>query len=199
MPAAQFKGHSRQRFDMLAQIQQPLGGAGSWEVMPMTAKPVLEDVRARAASDGGDYRLEQQVGFLLRKAHQFASTVFQDEIGTFDVTPQQFSVLITLQDLGEIGQGRLGAATAMDAATLLGVAQRLAKRGLVAVREDPADRRRRLVQLTRSGDALAGELRQIGPRVSARILSEFDPDEQSALLELLERLGNRDRTAGNGS
>lgn len=136
-----------------------------------------------------DYRLEDQVGFLLRQAHQFASEIFQSELGQHQITPTQFSTLIRLEDCGELSQGDLGEMTAMDPATLLGVVQRLAKRDLVAVRSDPGDGRRRLVQLTSEGRSLAGKLRRIGPRVSRRTLEGLSAVEQRDLIRLLGSLG----------
>ena len=61
-----------------------------------------------AKNDGEDYRLERQIGFLLRRAHQVASDVFQAQIGARNLTPQQFSVLVTLLRNRELGQTKLG-------------------------------------------------------------------------------------------
>jgi len=141
--------------------------------------------------ESGSYRLEKQIGFLLRRAHQVASDVFQAQIGARNITPQQFSVLVTLLRNRELGQTKLGEAVAMDPATVLGVVQRLAQRGLVAVRTDPADGRRRLVQLTRDGHELAGELVTIGPAISSETLAGFDEEEKRDLLRLLDRLGQK--------
>jgi len=141
--------------------------------------------------EGRDYRLNQQIGFLLRRAHQYASEVFQAKIGKRNLTPQQFSVLVTLLERREIAQTRLGDHVAMDPATVLGVVQRLAQRGLVAVRTDPDDGRRRLVQLTHDGHELARELVEIGPEISRDTLSGFSEKEQRDLLRLLDRLGHK--------
>jgi DNA-binding MarR family transcriptional regulator len=138
-----------------------------------------------------DYRLERQIGFLLRRAHQYASEVFQSKIGKRNITPQQFSVLVTLLAEREIAQTRLGAHVAMDPATVLGVVQRLAQRGLVAVRTDPDDGRRRLVQLTHDGHELARELVAIGPGISRETLEGLTPPEQRDLLRLLDKLGRK--------
>ncbi|MGF1611075.1 MAG: MarR family winged helix-turn-helix transcriptional regulator [Kiloniellales bacterium] len=146
-----------------------------------------------AASD--DYRLQAQVGFLLRKAHQAATESFLATMDGIDVTPRQFSVLITLLQRGETGLGLLGELTAMDPATLLGVVRRLARRKLLVVRGDPEDGRRRIAQLTRQGQDLAAHLITLGPQVSERTLGDFAPEERATLLALLERLGNR-REAG---
>lgn len=143
-----------------------------------------------AATSG--YRLDRQIGFLLRRAHQYASEVFQAKIGARNLTPQQFSVLVTLLERREIAQTRLGDLVAMDPATVLGVVQRLAQRGLVAVRTDPADGRRRLVQLTHDGHELARELVAIGPEISRETLAGLSDREQRDLLRLLDRLGRKD-------
>lgn len=138
-----------------------------------------------------DYRLNQQIGFLLRRAHQYASEVFQSKIGDRNLTPQQFSVLVTLLEQRELAQTRLGGLVAMDPATVLGVVQRLAQRGLVAVRTDPDDGRRRLVQLTHDGHELARELVAIGPTISSETLEGLSEKEQGELLRLLDRLGQK--------
>src|SRR3546814_4460701 len=114
------------------------------------AAPAAEAAPEAAEALAGeplDYRLDQQIGFLLRRAHQHASEVFQAKIGDRNLTPQQFLVLVTLLEQREIAQTPLGGLVAMDPATVLGVVQRLAQRGLVAVRTDPDDGRRRPVQL----------------------------------------------------
>lgn len=153
---------------------------------PTPETPISEGESAMA-----DYRLERQIGFLLRRAHQYASEVFQSKIGPRNLTPQQFSVLVTLLERREIAQTRLGDVVAMDPATVLGVVQRLAQRGLVAVRTDPADGRRRLVQLTHDGHELASEVVAIGPEISRDTLAGLTDREQQDLLRLLDRLGRK--------
>jgi len=151
----------------------------------------IGDPRDDAAGETLDYRLDQQIGFLLRRAHQYASEVFQTKIGERNLTPQQFSVLVTLLERREIAQTPLGELVAMDPATVLGVVQRLAQRGLVAVRTDPDDGRRRLVQLTHDGHELARALVEIGPEISRETLEGLGAQEQRDLLRLLAKLGRR--------
>ena len=135
-----------------------------------------------------DYRLEDQVGFILRKTHQRASELFLDVMAEFDVTPTQFSVLIRLEELGHCSQNFLGRQTAMDPATTMGVVARLKKRGLVAQAPDRMDRRRLLVSLTDEGWALAARMRGRGAEVSRRILAPLDAGERAWLLDALERI-----------
>ncbi|MBM3556957.1 MAG: MarR family transcriptional regulator [Alphaproteobacteria bacterium] len=135
------------------------------------------------------YRLEEQVGFLLRKAHQRATAVFQDVIGDPTVTPTQYAALIKLLDEGPLSQNHLGRLTAMDPATIQGVLRRLAARRFIALKSDPADRRRKTAALTAKGRALVERLRRNGQAVSAAVLQPLDETERRSFLALLGRLG----------
>ena len=143
---------------------------------------------AEPAGAAGDYRLEAQIGHLLRRAHQRATAIFQTEIGDGNVTPTQFAALVRLLEEGETSQNRLGRLTAMDPATIQGVIRRLIERRLIESRPDPDDRRRMLLRLSVEGRALVARLLPNGPRVSAATLAPLNAEEQRTLLALLERL-----------
>ncbi len=134
------------------------------------------------------YRLEDQVGHLLRRAHQRATAIFQATIGDKRITPTQSAALVKLHDEGELSQYLLGRLTAMDPATIQGVTRRLKARELVAVRPDPDDRRRSLLRLTDRGVGLIERLILNGPEVSTVTLDRLAPAEQRRLLALLKRL-----------
>ena len=95
-------------------------------------------------AEAPDYLLEDQVGHLLRRAHQRHTSIFQANIGDQQLTPLQFAALMKLADVGEASQNHLGRLTAMDAATMQGVIKRLIARDLIARRPDLDDRRRLL-------------------------------------------------------
>ena len=78
------------------------------------------------------YRLEEQIGFKLRKVHQQASEVFARVMAGYDVTPTQFAALTKLYDEGAVSQNALGRLTAMDPATMSGVVNRLKNRTKLA-------------------------------------------------------------------
>ncbi len=134
------------------------------------------------------YRLEDQVGHLLRRAHQRATAIFQQRIGA-DITPTQFAALVRLRDAGALSQNHLGRLAAMDPATTQGVVRRLRQRALIAARPDPDDRRRSRLTLTRRGRALVDRLLPNGFDVSAAILDPLSPRERATFLALLKRLG----------
>ena len=75
------------------------------------------------------YRLEDQVGHLMRRAQQRHLAVFAGVIP--ELTTMQFAALAKLAEQGALSQNQLGRATAMDAATIKGVVGRLVARRLV--------------------------------------------------------------------
>lgn len=135
-----------------------------------------------------DYRLEDQVGHILRRAHQRATAIFQEVIGDAQVTPTQFAALVKLRDGGELGQNQLGRLTAMDPATIQGVIGRLRARRLIEDRPDPSDRRRTLLSLSPEGERLVERLVPNGFAVSEAILEPLSEEERAIFLALLKRL-----------
>ena len=144
--------------------------------------------RPQIISDDKGYVLEDQVGHLLRRAHQRHASIFQAHIGDTQLTPLQFAALVKLSDLGEVSQNRLGRLTAMDAATMQGVIRRLFARRLIERRPDPGDRRRILLRLSPSGTSLLSGCIANGGEVTDRTLEPLSRSERAALLDLLRRI-----------
>lgn len=134
-----------------------------------------------------DYVLEEQVGHLLRRAHQRASAIFQDHMEQ-GLTPQQYAALVKIRDFGKVSQNRLGRAVAMDPATSQGVTQRLLAKKLIRREPDPADKRRALVSLTQQGAALVERLVPLGVRITDETLAPLAPAERRQFLALLKKL-----------
>ena len=65
------------------------------------------------------YRLDDQVGFILRQAMQRHAAVFASGIGC-DLTPTQWAALAKLHEAGPPSQNRLGRQTTMDTLHFLG-------------------------------------------------------------------------------
>ena len=137
-----------------------------------------------------DYVLEDQVGHLLRRAHQRHTAIFQATILDEQLTPLQFAAIMKLADIGETSQNHLGRLTAMDAATMQGVIKRLNSRGLIDRRPDPDDRRRLLLTLSGLGGKLASAFCERGAEITAQTLEPLSDGERETFLELLGRLSD---------
>lgn len=139
---------------------------------------------AEEEQDG--YHVDQQIGFVLRKASQRHVAIFTAHIA--DLTPPQFATLSKLSEVGETSQNQLGVLVAMDAATIKGVIDRLKARGLVAVAKHEADKRRLMVRLTDQGRTMIDGLTPLAERVSAETLSPLSPREAQQLTRLLSKI-----------
>ena len=135
----------------------------------------------------GGYRLEEQVGFHLRRAGQRHAAIFAGRI-TDALTPTQWAALVKLAEFDSLSQNLLGRETAMDGATIKGVVDRLAKLGLVATTADPADRRRLTVSLTGAGTELFTSRRGTALQISADTVAPLTASEAATLQALLLRL-----------
>ena len=133
-----------------------------------------------------EYRLQDQVGFVLRKAHQRHVSIFAAHIA--DLTPPQFAALAKLADVGETSQNQLGSLIAMDAATVKGVIDRLKSRGLVELSRHGGDKRRLLVSLTAAGRETVQRLIPLAERITAETLAPLSAKEAATLMKLLARL-----------
>lgn len=153
-----------------------------------TKNPVQATAPAPAAATLPPYRLTEQVGHLLRRAHQRESAIFQDNMGDA-ATPTQFAALAMLTERGPLSQNHLGRLIAMDPATIQGVVQRLGERKLVDRVPDPVDKRRFLVRLTRRGVEAYEAMEDRARAVTRETLSPLEPDEQAQFIALLKRLG----------
>jgi DNA-binding MarR family transcriptional regulator len=134
------------------------------------------------------YRLDDQVGHLLRRAYQRASSQLASRIRPYDLTPVQHATLIRLWELGPLSQNQLGRVVAMPPANIHSLVRRLEARGLV--RRDPSDRDKRLltVSLTDEGRKLAQELMPLDTASTEAALKLLSPAERESLYSILKKL-----------
>jgi DNA-binding MarR family transcriptional regulator len=137
--------------------------------------------------DCAEYILERQVGFILRQVSQRHAAIFAAKIGD-DLTPTQWATLAKLLERGPCSQNLLGRHTAMDAATIKGVVDRLTKRSMVETRSDPKDARRLVVVLNPAGREVAERARVKAEAITEETLQPLTAGERAIFLKLLKRL-----------
>jgi MarR family transcriptional regulator, lower aerobic nicotinate degradation pathway regulator len=148
------------------------------------------DKRAQAGSKApsGAYVLEDQIGYVLRCAHQRATEIFNAVMGRFGVTPTQFAALAKLDDVQRVSQNHLGRLTAMDPATISGVVGRLIARGLIVQSPNPRDARHVVLTLTQVGRGVIAEMKAVAGNVSRRTLAPLTPGEARELRNALAKV-----------
>jgi MarR family transcriptional regulator, lower aerobic nicotinate degradation pathway regulator len=149
-----------------------------------TLPPVETELAMVAA-----YKVEEQIGYLIRRAHQRATSIFEGVMTGFKVTPVQFAILAKLHDLAVVSQNQLGRLVGVDPATMNGVAARLAARGLVTQSPDHTDARLVLLRLSPDGTRIVEAMKTRGPDVTARTLDPLSPAESAELIRLLTKIG----------
>jgi len=129
--------------------------------------------------------LYRRPGFMIRRMHQIAVSLFMEETGKLGVTNRQYGILFVLRHQPGIDQISVANLLGLDRSTTGMVLKKLEEDGLVARSQGARDRRRHSLQLTRSGERLLGQLTEPARRAQARVLSAFTPREQKVFLELL--------------
>ena len=109
--------------------------------------------------------------------------------GDHALTPTQFAALSKVVELGRVTQNHLGRQVAMDPATIQGVIKRLTVRGLIERTHDPMDRRTAVLAPTEAAHALIATAVACAQRAHAKALSPLSPEEQTAFLALLRKMG----------
>ncbi|MGR3805608.1 MarR family winged helix-turn-helix transcriptional regulator [Marinibacterium profundimaris] len=139
-------------------------------------------------SPSDSYRLDEQVGFLLRRAYQRHMAICSERMQG-KLTAVQFSTLFRLvEEEGPVSQNALGRMVMMDAPTIKGVVSRLKERGLIESRADPDDKRRYLLSSTEAGRALLDEMLPIMQGVTAETLDPLEPHERAMMVALLRKM-----------
>ncbi|MBK6649196.1 MAG: MarR family transcriptional regulator [Betaproteobacteria bacterium] len=133
-------------------------------------------------------RLYSRPGFLLRRAHQISTAVFESECNALKLTPAQYGVLTVLSAYPGLDQSSLARALGFDKVTMLRVLRVLEPRGLIKREESPNSKRNLSISLTPEGRKLLKTAQAPAERAYHRLLSPLDATQQAQLLSLLEQL-----------
>ena len=131
--------------------------------------------------------LYRRPGFMIRRVHQIAVSLFIEETGKLGVTNRQYGILFVLKHRPGIDQISVANLLGLDRSTTGMVLKKLEQDGLVVRSVDAHDRRRHRLQLTKSGERLLSQLAEPARKARARVLSAFTPREQTLFLELLDK------------
>lgn len=96
--------------------------------------------------------------------------------------------MVKLYETGPCSQNSLARVTAIDAATIKGVIDRLSTRGLIRTEADPDDGRRLVISLTETGSRSVERLLPKAIAITRQTLQPLSPTEQQILLSLLSKI-----------
>ena len=150
---------------------------------------------ARAAPLAGSFeeidqsRLAALVGYNLRRAYVHVHQRSADQFRAFGLSAAEFSVLVLVDSNRRVTQRRLCNALAASPPNMVGLLDRLKRRGLIERRRDADDRRTWLLSLTAAGARLVATVeRHMLTFEREVLLPGLSPTQIAQLQRLLARV-----------
>lgn len=153
----------------------------------MATKPTALRTQSRSEASDDPYVLDDQIGFVLRLAVQFHTSIFTSRM-VENLTQTQFATLAKIEEIGTCSQSDLCRLLTLDSATVNGVIDRMHARGLVAISDDPLDRRRQSLALTPEGARVVREAEAVAREITSETVTNLTPTEQARLIHLLRKM-----------
>ena len=132
--------------------------------------------------------LPELIGYHLRLAQIATFRDFAEVLGDRDITPSLFGTLVVIDANRGLKQSDLARAIQLDRSTVVTVIDKLEKRGLVARRRAPGDRRSNALELTATGRRRLVALKDKVRSHEARLRQGFSESEQRELVRLLGKV-----------
>jgi DNA-binding MarR family transcriptional regulator len=132
-----------------------------------------------------DTTTEYAVGFLLRQAHQRASTAFAGALEPLGIAGRHFAVLHHLARTGPLSQRELVERIGSDKASMVRIVDDLEAEGMAHRGPTPGDRRTYSVAISDHGKATLAEAEKTARQVAAQLLSHLDSADRARLVALL--------------
>ena len=155
--------------------------------------------RAREMAGG---RLERSPIHLLHRAGQCASDIFQGEMGSGDLTPRQYAVLVAVSQNEGVSQTHLVEKTGVDRSTLADIVRRMLKKGLLQRRRTKEDARAYSVKLTDEGWKVLKAADPLARKVDDKILGVLPGTQRERFLQdlnlIVKALGKLQAANGSG-
>jgi DNA-binding MarR family transcriptional regulator len=132
-------------------------------------------------------QLTDHTGYLLRVAHDRAQKVRLETMAGGE-HPRDYSLLVALLTTGPISQQQLAEKMRVNRSLVVGIVDKLERRGWLERRRDPGDRRSYRLQVTPAGQAAVQEMAPRVKEASAKMAARLTDAERARLHELLRNL-----------
>jgi MarR family transcriptional regulator for hemolysin len=131
--------------------------------------------------------LASDLCWLLSRASHSLTTEFTAALEASGISPRQHSVLATAMT-GEFTQTEIARMVGLDKTTMVVAVDELEAAGLAERRSSQADRRARVIAVTKAGERKVREAEAILDRVREDVLSVLPESEREVFLRALGRL-----------
>lgn len=129
--------------------------------------------------------LMEHPAHLIRRSFQIFLSVFESEVGVFDITPVQWIMLATIYSFPGLEMTRLAGLAAVDKTSCGRAVSKLHDRGLVQVSPILEDRRQKRLSATQAGENMIIQALPGVRKLKGRLLGALSQKEQEAFNEAL--------------
>ncbi len=129
-----------------------------------------------------------RAGFMVKRLHQVATALFDEECRQFNMTPSQYQALSALYEYPAIDQIALGRLTGQDRSTVGLVVRLLLDRGLIRRVVNASDKRRASLKLSPAGVRALRDTAPAARQAQKRFLAALPEADRPGFLSLLKKL-----------
>lgn len=149
-----------------------------------------QDIGDSPSRPGTPAALEFQrtTSWLLAGAGKLVLQRWTGMLAGLELTSSQYKLLLTLDETGPVGQQRLAELVGIDPRNAVPIIETSVEQGLLIRQVDPADRRRRVLELAPAGRRSAKKLRSMTADIEEDLLGPLNPADRVALQRTLRAL-----------
>lgn len=121
---------------------------------------------------------QDNIAFIIAKAHQHAQGMLKAQLKAFGLTPVQCLVLESLWSEEGLSVGEVGRRLILDTATLAGVLDRMVTSGWIRREVDTSDARVTRIYLNEKAKAITEDLEKTIDHSNNELLNDFSLEEK---------------------
>ena len=154
----------------------------------MNKKVTKKMGKPASGETGSEASLDRSPIHLLHRAGQCAGDIFQSKLGTTDLTPRQFAVLVTVSQNEGLSQTQLVDKTGIDRSTLADIVRRMLKKNLLQRRRTREDARAYAVKLTEEGWRILRQVEPTAIEVDSIVLAALGSADRDKFIDNLNTI-----------
>jgi DNA-binding MarR family transcriptional regulator len=135
-----------------------------------------------------NYRISESIGYLTKRVVAVVSTALDQELAEYDITHQQFSILMILTETNCTTAADIARITCGDTGAMTRMLDRLEAKSIVRRVRSSADRRIVNIELTDAGRIFAHKMPIIAINVLNRYLQGFEAAELELMKSFMRRI-----------
>src|SRR5215831_7131185 len=148
----------------------------------------------------GSFDLSESPSYLLKRCTQFFGDLYAHEIGSSDLTKQQFTLLSALEHNEGVSQTALVDITGIDRSTLAEMVRRMLEKGLLSRERTEEDQRANAVAISAAGRKALRGARNAADRAERALLEALPlPDRQKFVKALSQIAQAAEQLNGDGT